>query len=305
MASSSYSPSASAQTAESQSNTSHAHEPLHVGGGLRVEAFEDAKAAAFYDICRVVDTTFASITAADYLLQLHGAAAAVGRSQIAVEFDSQIDQVAGEALLLAAGYKDIGSLFMADQQLALTAGAQRLQSLHGGLYVGELDHLVRSTLCNPNLGRLIDSRGCCVACGWGFGPASAAGHGGRVVFGPAPRQHGSCDDVLRHQSRTSAAFPAREKLYSNVYSTYEKAIFGVENAVEKNWCIAPIQQLYNRQALRHGPVSIQHLYSTVECCIAIQLYSSSTVYTLYTTTTPPLWRPCICWVHVYLLSLSD
>jgi len=82
-----------------------------------VEAFEDAKAAAFYDICRVVDTTFASITAADYLLQLHGAAAgaAVGRSQIAVEFDSQIDQVAGEALLLAAGYKDIGSLFMADQ----------------------------------------------------------------------------------------------------------------------------------------------------------------------------------------------
>ena len=117
----------------------------------------------------------------------------------------------------------------------------------------------------------------------GFGPASAAGHGGRVVFGPAPRQHGSCDDVLRHQSRTSAAFPAREKLYSNVYSTYEKAIFGVENAVEKNWCIAPIQQLYNRQALRHGPVSIQHLYSTVECCIAIQLYSSSTVYTLYTT----------------------
>ena len=184
---------------------------------------------------------------------------------------------------MAAGYKDIGSLFMADQQLALTAGAQRLQSLHGGLYVGELDHLVRSTLCNPNLGRLLDSRGCCVACGWGFGPASAAGHGGRVVFGPAPRQHGSCDDVLRHQSRTSAAFPAREKLYSNVYSTYEKAIFGVENAVEKNWCIAPIQQLYNRQALRHGPVSIQHLYSTVECCIATQLYSSSTVYTLYTT----------------------
>ena len=91
-----------------------------------MEAFEDAKAAAFYDICRVVDTRFASITA-DYLLQLHGAAAAVGRSQIAVEFDSQIDQVAGEALLLAAGYKDIGSLFMADQQLALTAGAQRLQ----------------------------------------------------------------------------------------------------------------------------------------------------------------------------------
>ena len=120
----------------------------------------------------------------------------------------------------------------------------------------------------------------------GFGPASAAGHGGRVVFGPAPRQHGSCDDVLRHQSRTSAAFPAREKIYSNVYSTYEKAIFGVENAVEKNWCIAPIQQLYNRQALRHGPVSIQHLYSTVECCIAIQLYSSSTVYTLYTTPLP-------------------
>ena len=114
MASSSYSPSASAQTAESQSNTSHAHEPLHVCGGLRVEAFEDAKAAAIYDICRVVDTRFASITA-DYLLQLHGAAAAVGRSQIAVEFDSQIDQVAGEALLLAAGYKDIGSLFMADQ----------------------------------------------------------------------------------------------------------------------------------------------------------------------------------------------
>ena len=48
---------------------------------------------------------------------------------------------------------------------------------------------------------------------------------------------------------------------------------------QKGCCIG----LYNRQALRHGPVSIQHLYSTVECCIAIQLYSSSTVYTLYTT----------------------
>ena len=224
-----YSPSASAQTAESQSNTSHAHEPLHVCGGLRVE---DAKAAAFYDICRVVDTTFASITA-DYLLQLHGAAAAVGRSQIAVEFDSQIDQVAGEALLLAAGYKDIGSLFMADQQLALTAGAQRLQSLHGGLYVGELDHLVRSTLCNPNLGRVGTStrftwllcRMCTHPQGFvGFGPASAAGHGGRVVFGPAPRQHGSCDDVLRHQSRTSAAFPAREKIYSK-YTAHMKKLY--------------------------------------------------------------------------------
>ena len=229
MASSSYSPSASAQTAESQSNTSHAHEPLHVCGGLRVE---DAKAAAFYDICRVVDTTFASITA-DYLLQLHGAAAAVGRSQIAVEFDSQIDQVAGEALLLAAGYKDIGSLFMADQQLALTAGAQRLQSLHGGLYVGELDHLVRSTLCNPNLGRLLDSRGCCVACAlirkdlWvlvRLRRRVTPGHGGRVVFGPAPRQHGSCDDVLRHQSRTSAAFPAREKIYSK-YTAHMKKLY--------------------------------------------------------------------------------
>ena len=39
--------------------------------------------------------------------------------------------------------------------------------------------------------------------------------------------------------------------------------------------------------MRHGPVSIQHLYSTVECCIAIQLYSSSTVYTLYTTGSGP------------------
>ena len=107
----------------------------------------------------------------------------------------------------------------------------------------------------------------------GFGPASAAGHGGRVVFGPAPRQHGSCDDVLRHQSRTSAAFPAREKIYSNVYSTYEKAIFGVENAVEKNWCIAPIQQLYNRQALRHGPVSIQHCRVLYSYTALQQLYS--------------------------------
>ena len=126
-----------------------------------MEAFEDAKAAAIYDICRVVDTRFASITA-DYLLQLHDAAAAVGRSWSAVEFVSQIDQVAGEALLSAAAHKDIGSLFLADHQLALvlTAGAQRLQSLYGGLYVGELDH-VRSTLCNPNLG-LRD--GCCVAC---------------------------------------------------------------------------------------------------------------------------------------------
>ena len=163
-----------------------------------MEAFEDAKAAAIYDICRVVDTRFASITA-DYLLQLHGAAAAVGRSWSAVEFVSQIDQVAGEALLSAAAHKDIGSLFLADHQLALVPAvsilvytlcvvrqhtsrriataasgwcpqrlqslyggwcSQRLQSLYGGLYVGELDH-VRSTLCNPNLG-LRD--GCCVAC---------------------------------------------------------------------------------------------------------------------------------------------
>ena len=97
---------------------------------------------------------------------------------------------------------------------------------------------------------------------------------------PAARTSMSCDT-----GRRGRGISTREKLYS----TYEKAIFGVENAVEKNWCIAPIQQLYNRQALRHGPVSIQHLYSTVECCIAIQLYSSSTVYTLYTTPLLPGW----------------
>ena len=192
---------------------------------------EDAKAAAFYDICRVVDTTFASITA-DYLLQLHGAAAAVGRSQIAVEFDSQIDQVAGEALLLAAGYKDIGSLFMADQQLALTAGAQRLQSLHGGLYVGELDHLVRSTLCNPNLGRLLDSRGCCVACAlirkdlWVLVRLRRRVTAG--VSSSAPLHVNTVHvtmSCVTHQSRTSAAFPAREKISSNVYSTYDEKLY--------------------------------------------------------------------------------
>ena len=105
----------------------------------------------------------------------------------------------------------------------------------------------------------------------GFGPASAAGHGGLVVFGPAP--HVNTVHLVtmswRHQSRTSAAFPAREK----IYSTYEKAIFGVENAVEKNWCIAPIQQLYNRQALRHGPVSIQHCRVLYSYTALQQLYS--------------------------------
>ena len=69
---------------------------------------------------------------------------------------------------------------------------------------------------------------------------------------PAARTSMSCDT-----GRRGRRISTREKLYS----TYEKAIFGVENAVEKNWCIAPIQQLYNRQALRHGPVSIQLLYS--------------------------------------------
>ena len=50
--------------------------------------------------------------------------------------------------------------------------------------------------------------------------------------------------VLRHQWRTSAAFPAREKLYS----TYEKYIFGVENAVEKSWCIARYTAALNTSA---------------------------------------------------------
>ena len=35
------------------------------------------------------------------------------------------------------------------------------------------------------------------------------------------------------------------------------------------------------QALSHGPISIQQLYSSYTGCIAIQLYSSYTVYILY------------------------
>ena len=52
------------------------------------------------------------------------------------------------------------------------------------------------------------------------------------------------------------------------------SLFAVENAVEKSCCRGPLQQLYTTHALSHGPISIQQLYS-------IQLYSSYTVYILY------------------------
>ena len=40
------------------------------------------------------------------------------------------------------------------------------------------------------------------------------------------------------------------------------SLFPVENAVEKSCCRGPLQQLYSTHALSHGPISIQHLYST-------------------------------------------
>ena len=94
--------------------------------------------------------------------------------------------------------------------------------------------------------------------------------------------------------RRSGNFAARKTIQPCIQHI-EKAIFGVENAVEKNWCIAPIQQLYNRQASRHGPASIQHLYSTVE------LYSS-TAALQYTPSTPPLWSSQL---HLYVLLVSN
>ena len=60
------------------------------------------------------------------------------------------------------------------------------------------------------------------------------------------------------------------------------SLFPVENAVEKSCCRGPLQQLYSTHALSHGPISIQQLYSAVERCRALQLYSGSTVYRLYT-----------------------
>ena len=82
------------QAAESRSNYSHEHVSPPVCSGLRVASIssaDDAKAAAFNALCRVVDTPFSLITP-DYLLRLYAGAAAAGNSQASIEFVAQIDQ---------------------------------------------------------------------------------------------------------------------------------------------------------------------------------------------------------------------
>ena len=70
------------------------------------------------------------------------------------------------------------------------------------------------------------------------------------------------------------------------------------------WCIAAVEGLYSSfslqqkgccrglyttHALSHGPISIQQLYSSCIGCIAIQLYSSYTVYILYSIPLATWW----------------
>ena len=60
------------------------------------------------------------------------------------------------------------------------------------------------------------------------------------------------------------------RLYSSFY---------LQHSLQEKCCC---RGLYSTHALSHGPISIQHLYSAVERCRALQLYSGSTVYRLYT-----------------------
>ena len=60
------------------------------------------------------------------------------------------------------------------------------------------------------------------------------------------------------------------RLYSSFY---------LQHSLQEKGCC---RGLYSTHALSHGPISIQQLYSAVERCRALQLYSGSTVYRLYT-----------------------
>ena len=61
--------------------------------------------------------------------------------------------------------------------------------------------------------------------------------------------------------------------------------FSLQHSLQEKGCC---RGLYSTHALSHGPISIQQLYSAVERCRALQLYSGSTVYRLYTL---PLLHP--------------
>ena len=63
--------------------------------------------------------------------------------------------------------------------------------------------------------------------------------------------------------------------------------FSLQHSLQEKGCC---RGLYSTHALSHGPISIQHLYSAVERCRALQLYSGSTVYRLYTL---PLELTCL------------
>ena len=55
---------------------------------------------------------------------------------------------------------------------------------------------------------------------------------------------------------------------------------------QKGCCIG----LYNRQALRHGPVSIQHLYSTVQHCRVLYSYTAlQQLYSIHPLHHPSVW----------------
>ena len=55
--------------------------------------------------------------------------------------------------------------------------------------------------------------------------------------------------------------------------------FSLQHSLQEKGCC---RGLYSTHTLSHGPISIQQLYSAVERCRALQLYSGSTVYRLYT-----------------------
>ena len=72
--------------------------------------------------------------------------------------------------------------------------------------------------------------------------------------------------VLKASRKTGSGSTLGLGLYSNFYSK-----------IQKGCC----RGLYSGHGLSHGPISIQQLYSSCIGCIAIQLYSSYTVYILY------------------------
>ena len=132
--------------------------------GCRLLQPDGPTAAAFEQLCRVVDTKFQEIDASILFALRSAVSTEDGLRAFNAIFDGNTATEAAEAFSRAfQSHRKFGIIFEADRALAVHL-AQHAASVHaanGGFYEGRLDCL-RSTLCNANLG--LDQNGCCPAC---------------------------------------------------------------------------------------------------------------------------------------------